>query len=52
MSLAISLALDWTAGDLPKTTIDLAKKSLIEKGIKTSWPENGNTPSWVYRDNN
>ena len=52
MSLAIALALDWTAGDLPKSTITLAKKSLIEKGIKTSWPENGSTPSWVNNTNN
>ena len=41
MSLAIALALDWTAGKLPKSTITLAKTSLIEKGIKPSWPENG-----------
>ncbi len=52
MSLAIALALDWTAGDLPKSTIALAKKSLVEKGIKTSWPENGSTPSWVNNTNN
>jgi len=52
MSLAIALAIDWTAGDLPKTTIALAKKSLIEKGIKPSWPENGSTPSWVNNTNN
>jgi hypothetical protein len=52
MSLAIALALDWTAGDLPKSTIALAKKSLIEKGIKTSWPDNGSTPSWVNNTNN
>lgn len=52
MSLAIALAIDWTAGDLPKSTIALAKKSLIEKGIKTSWPENGSTPSWVNNTNN
>ena len=52
MSLAVALALDWTAGDLPESTIELAKKSLIEKGINQSWPENGETPSWVYRNNN
>jgi hypothetical protein len=52
MSLAIALALDWTAGDLPKSTITLAKKSLVEKGIKTSWPEDGSTPSWVKNTNN
>ena len=52
MSLAIALAIDWSAGDLPKSTIAMAKKSLIEKGIKASWPENGSTPSWVYNTNN
>jgi len=52
MSMAIALAIDWTAGDLPKSTIALAKKSLIEKGMKTSWPENGSTPSWVNNTNN
>ena len=52
MSLAIALALDWTAGDLPQSTIDLAKKSLIEKGIKPSWPESGKNPGWAYNNNN
>lgn len=52
MSLAIALALDWTAGKLPKSTISLAKKSLIEKGIMPSWPENGETPRWVNGTNN
>lgn len=41
MSLGIALALDWTAGDLPKSTIELAKKSLVEKGIKPSWQKDG-----------
>ena len=41
MSLGISLAIDWTAGDLPPSTIELAKRSLVEKGIKPSWPEDG-----------
>ena len=52
MTLAIALALDWTAGKLPQTTIDLAQRSLIEKGIRPSWPENGKTPRWVYGTNN
>jgi hypothetical protein len=52
MSLAIALALDWTAGALPKPTISLAKKALVEKGIMPSWPENGSTPSWVNNTNN
>ncbi len=52
MSLAIAIAIDWTAGQLPKSTVDLAKKSLIEKGIKPSWPVNGKNPGWAYGSNN
>lgn len=52
MSLAIALAIDWTSGDLPKTTVELAKAALIEKGLKPSWPEDGSTPGWVYGTNN
>jgi hypothetical protein len=33
MSLAVSFAVDWTGFALPKTTVEMAKKSLIEKGI-------------------
>jgi hypothetical protein len=33
MSMAVALALDWTAGKLPKKTNELALKALIEKGI-------------------
>jgi hypothetical protein len=52
MSLAVALALDWTAGDLPKQTIGLAQNALIEKGLKPSWPENGDTLWWVNGTNN
>ncbi len=52
MSMAVALALDWTAGKLPKSTIELAKRALIEKGIQPSWPENGNVPGWAYGTNN
>lgn len=52
MSMAVALALDWTAGKLPKTTIEQAKIALIEKGIKPSWPENGKDPGWAYGTNN
>jgi hypothetical protein len=52
MSMAVAIALDWTAGKLPKSTIELAQNALIEKGIKPSWPENGNDPGWVYGTNN
>lgn len=52
MSLAVALAIDWAADGLPQKTIDLAKRSLIEKGIKPSWPENGSTPNWAYGSSN
>ncbi len=52
MSMAVSFALDWTAGDLPQETIDLAKAALIEKGIKPGWPEGGENPVWAYGNNN
>jgi hypothetical protein len=52
MALAIALAIDWTGNDLPKGTVELAKKSLVEKGIKPSWPEDGSNPGWAYGTNN
>lgn len=52
MSLAVALALDWTAGDLPNQTIEIAQNALIEKGIKPSWPESGRNPGWAYGSNN
>lgn len=52
MSMAVAFALDWTAGELPRTTIELAKSALIEKGIKPSWPVSGENPSWAYGTNN
>ncbi|MFB9057339.1 heparinase II/III family protein [Mariniflexile ostreae] len=52
MALAVSIALDWTAGDLPESTIVLAKKALVEKGLKPSWPENGEQPHWVSSHSN
>lgn len=52
MATAVAFALDWTSGDLPKSTQELAKKSLIEKAIMPSWPENGGNPNWAYGTNN
>ena len=51
MSLAISIAIDWTAGDLPASTIDLAQQALIEKGLKASWPESGRRGPFYGRGN-
>ena len=52
MSLGIALAIDWVGEDLPESTVQLAKESLIEKGIKPSWPEDGKDPRWAYGHNN
>ena len=52
MSMAVAFALDWTAGDLPASTIKLAKAALIEKGINPSWPASGKNPGWSYGTNN
>ena len=52
MSLAIAIAIDWTGDDLPASTVHLAKQSLIEKGIRPSWPEDGTAPHWAYGHNN
>jgi hypothetical protein len=51
LSLAVAIAVDWTGSDLPKTTVELAKNSLIEKGIKTSY-EGNKQPSWVTATHN
>ncbi len=51
MSMALAIALDWAGEALPKTTVELAKTALIEKGIKPSFPEE-ETPSWVNTTNN
>jgi len=37
MSMAVSLALDWTEGNLPSLTKEKAVEALIEKGIKPSY---------------
>jgi hypothetical protein len=40
MALAVSIGLDWTAGDLPKSTIEIGENALIEKAIETSFEGN------------
>lgn len=49
MSLALALPLDWTAGDLPKSTIELAQQALIDKGIKPSYK---GKRWWITGNNN
>ena len=49
MATAVALAIDWVGKDLPKSTVNLAKKALIEKGINPSWEGNR---GWVNGTNN
>ncbi len=51
MAMAVAFALDWTAGDLPDSTIEMAKVALIEKGIRPSYNTEGNT-WWINGHNN
>ncbi len=52
LSFGVALAIDWTGFALPKETIALAKKALIEKGILPSYNENGVRMGWVNGTNN
>ena len=48
MSLAVALALDWAGDDLPRSTVDLAMKALVEKGLKPGWqPELHGDVQWI-----
>ena len=49
MSLAVALALDWTAGDLPASSVEVAETALIEKGIQPSYQGNA---GWITGTNN
>src|SRR5690606_25789794 len=51
MAVAVALAIDWAGDDVPKATVELAKSTLIEKGIKPSYPDIGE-PGWVDGTNN
>ncbi len=50
MSLAVALALDWTHGELPQSTVKLAQQALIEKALKPGIPAKGKGRS--YAQNN
>ncbi len=51
MSLAVALAIDWVGESLPEETVELAKKAIIEKGIKPSYNAKGNV-GWIKGNNN
>ena len=52
MSFAVALAIDWTGEFLPKSTVQLAKKSIIEKGINPSYNAGGERMGWINGTNN
>jgi len=52
MSFAVALALDWVGNALPDQTVDVAKSSLIEKGLKPSFNETGTRMFWINSSNN
>jgi hypothetical protein len=50
MSMAVAIAVDWIGKYLPKSTVDLALNTLIEKGINPSYAANG--MGWIKGTNN
>lgn len=50
MSLAVSLALDWTAGKLPQETVKKAKIALVEKAIYPSFESRNE--EWFFKTHN
>ncbi len=51
MSLAVAIAVDWAGEDLPGTTVERAKNTLIELGIMPSYNPKGNV-GWIDGNNN
>lgn len=52
MAMAVAFALDWTAGDLPQPTIELALNALIDKGIMPSYDTSKRSNTWWINGNN
>ncbi|NND07609.1 MAG: hypothetical protein HKN87_14625 [Saprospiraceae bacterium] len=52
MCLGVAIAVDWIGRELSHQTLDLAKKSLIEKGIKPSYNTEGKRMFWIDGSNN
>jgi len=51
MALGLALAIDWASEDLPASTLTIAKKALIDKGIIPSYNPEGNV-GWINGTNN
>lgn len=52
IALSMSLALDWSGNDLPGSTLEIAKKALIEKSILPSFGNSNKNNWWVSAANN
>ncbi|WP_346881156.1 hypothetical protein [uncultured Algibacter sp.] len=52
MALGVAIAIDWTQGNLPESTIKLAKASLLEKAIQNTWRENNKIWKIAYGHTN
>jgi hypothetical protein len=50
-ALAVAIPVDWVGNALPKSTVELAKTSLIEKGINP-WFKEKKDPYWLNWTNN
>ncbi|MGN6164500.1 MAG: heparinase II/III domain-containing protein [Flavisolibacter sp.] len=51
LALAVAIPVDWLGDVLPKSTVELAKTSLIEKAMKT-WFKEKKDPFWLNWTNN
>ena len=52
MAFGVALAIDWVGEALPAATVEMAKTSLIEKGIEPSFNEGGERMGWINGKNN
>ncbi|WP_303315420.1 heparinase II/III family protein [Flavivirga abyssicola] len=52
MALGVAIAIDWTQDNLPESTIQLAKKALLEKAILKSWPKKNKKWGIAYGNTN
>jgi hypothetical protein len=52
MAFGVALAVDWVGDELPKATVDAAKKALVEKAILPSYNEGGKPMFWINVSSN
>ena len=52
MTMAMAVGYDWLYNDLPKESLAIIKKAILEKGIRTSLYENERPGWWIDSTNN